>query len=894
MVQTEWHGIPTPQLDGFTGFIPPEGTGSYGVCLCGEAGGEQEARAGRPFVEQAPAGSVLSRLLKRAGLERDSFVISNSVWSRPPGNYLDGARYEGEAVRAYAEHRSKLFDLYRPRVIVALGGVALRTLTNYGGKGASITNVQGYVLDSSQWDGVHVIGALHPSAILRGEQRMSGVVIWALQRAMDIARNGFVRKPTRYVTHAGLDEALAFERGYRPERDFLSYDIETAESSNLDEEELEDKDEAISYQITRVSFCYSGTDGYAISIPWQPPYIDIAKRLLSSNGAKRVWNGNFDNPRLAAAGVPVQGRIYDCMWLWKHLQPTLPRSLGFVAPFYDWTGEPWKHTSHAEPERYSAQDAHALQQIGDGLTVHLRQKGIDKLCERHVVDLGHVLDKMSKNGLPYSAEQAKVFEAELLSKLQERDVRLQSQIPAELRRPKQKAGYKKLPKELIGLDQRPFKVLGQDLTKEEAITFTSVQKYETYQVTRWCLLEPFNPGSPGQSGQMADFVKHYGYKIGTNRKTKKGTVDDDTLKKLFKRVIASKKPRDIEFRGLLQLCREIKQLNTVLDTYVQAWKPGRDGRIHSTPGFWGSMFRISWRRPNISATIQDKDEGSIAKGFRKSVTAREGRTLLEADWKSMEAVLVAYFAGDKDYDRLARLGVHDYLTCHILVDRGLREPSTLPDLGWPDADLRRLFKEVKKEFPSVRDDAKHCIHGISYGMTAHLMSDMYEMKKQDAQRLIDMFFGLFPKVRDWQKQTLDRASREARLTNPFGYSMPFWEVYRWDSKYQRWALGEDAKSAIAFLPRDTGAAMLKEVLLRLDEKHGLTDAGILLASTHDSVLTEPELGNDLERVARILHAEMTAPVPQLAMSDGSCLSIPVELKQGASWHESLMSGYELT
>src|SRR6266702_5709153 len=66
----EWNGLPIPTLDGFTGFVPPEGDGTYGVCIVGEAPGEMEARYGKPFYEQAPAGSCLRRLLSRAGLDR--------------------------------------------------------------------------------------------------------------------------------------------------------------------------------------------------------------------------------------------------------------------------------------------------------------------------------------------------------------------------------------------------------------------------------------------------------------------------------------------------------------------------------------------------------------------------------------------------------------------------------------------------------------------------------------------------------------------------------------------------------------------------------------------------------------------------------------------------------
>jgi len=114
--------------------------------------------------------------------------------------------------------------------------------------------------------------------------------------------------------------------------------------------------------------------------------------------------------------------------------------------------------------------------------------------------------------------------------------------------------------------------------------------------------------------------------------------------------------------------------------------------------------------------------------------------------------------------------------------------------------------------------------------------------------------------------------------------MSFWEVYRWDSKYQPWALGDDAKSAIAFLPRDTAAGMLKEVLLRL---RWLADEGIMLASTHDSITCEVSEA-ELIRVATVVKSEMERPVKEL-----NDLAIGVELKYGSAWHESEMHTLEL-
>lgn len=891
----ECHGCPLDTIG--EGYAPPEGNGSYRVALIGEALGEHEAREGKPFRPGAPAGSMLDRLLRRAGLSRENFVIHNSIQCRPPRNWLENSPWEAGAVAHCAVHRARMFEDTRPKVFVALGNVALRALTSYGSGKTTISHVQGYVLDGP-YDGTQVIGTFHPSALMQGLQGLSGVAIWAIQRAIDIAKHGFAREAVDVIAYPSLEDMLTFERGWSPENMRLDFDIETPESGELDEEDLaeEDDEEApkrdVSYTIIRASLCYGG---HAISFPWQSPYREVATRMLGRAVRAGVWNEDFDVPRLRVAGAPVMGRIYDFMKLWKHLQPNLPtklkcRSLEFVTPFYWHTAEPWKHLNHGQPEFYNACDAIALSKCGDGIERDLRAKGQWDLFERHVIDCYQVLTKMAANGLPYDSKRAAEFEQELTTKFDERNTRLQEVVPTDLKRPKQKEGYKKPPKaddaRTAALQLRIFKVLGQDMTEGEVATSGQalISPFEIYDVARYCLVEPFNPGSPGEAGQVADLIRHYGHKVGTNRKTKKGTVDDDTLKKLQKKLRSSHKPRDVEFAGVLQIVRECRQLKKVLGTYVGGWQPGRDGRIHATPGYWGRMFRISWRRPNISATIQDKDEEYIASGFRKCVAVPDGHLLIESDWKGIEAVLCGWFAGDEEYMRLARLGVHDYVTWLVLADKGRVLASDVPDLAWSDADLKRAFKEVKKLFPKDRDDCKHIVHGSNYLGTARYLAELYELREALVKEVQASYFARFDKLRKWQFATLERASKECKLRNPFGYEMTFWEVQRWDSKYKRWTLGEDAKSAIAFLPRDTAAAMLKEVLLRL---RPLAEEGVLLASTHDSLTCETEEARVME-VAHLLKREMEAPVRELGG-----LVIGVEVKAGVAWHDSLMEVLDL-
>jgi uracil-DNA glycosylase len=74
--------------DKATGFSQPEGHGSIGVLMFGEALGESEARDGLPFRPYAQAGSLLERVIKISGFDRQQFRIFNMVNCRPPRDYL--------------------------------------------------------------------------------------------------------------------------------------------------------------------------------------------------------------------------------------------------------------------------------------------------------------------------------------------------------------------------------------------------------------------------------------------------------------------------------------------------------------------------------------------------------------------------------------------------------------------------------------------------------------------------------------------------------------------------------------------------------------------------------------------------------------------------------------
>lgn len=120
--------------------------------------GEEEDRVGRPFV--GPSGKLLNSLLQEVGLNRDELYVTNVVKGKTPYN-REPTLKEVKGCRPYLVEE---FELVRPRVVCALGNVALRALTGRGG----IVAWRGKELVTLPVFGnVEVVATFHPSAALR-------------------------------------------------------------------------------------------------------------------------------------------------------------------------------------------------------------------------------------------------------------------------------------------------------------------------------------------------------------------------------------------------------------------------------------------------------------------------------------------------------------------------------------------------------------------------------------------------------------------------------------------------------------------------------------------------------------------------------------------------------
>jgi DNA polymerase len=140
-----------------------EGSARATVMLVGEQPGDQEDRAGRPFV--GPAGRLLDEALETAGIDRASAYVTNVVkhfkWEARGKRRIHAkpAWSEVEACRPWLDGELRAV---RPTVLVCLGATAAQALL---GRQFRVTKQRGTWIESDLAE--HVTATIHPSAILR-------------------------------------------------------------------------------------------------------------------------------------------------------------------------------------------------------------------------------------------------------------------------------------------------------------------------------------------------------------------------------------------------------------------------------------------------------------------------------------------------------------------------------------------------------------------------------------------------------------------------------------------------------------------------------------------------------------------------------------------------------
>jgi uracil-DNA glycosylase len=165
------------------------GRGAAGarILLLGEQPGDQEDKAGEPFV--GPAGRILDKALEEAGVSRGDVFVTNAVkhfkWTAK-GKRRIHQRPSAREVAACKQWLEAELAAVDPGVLVVLGATAGQAL--FGSK-FRVGAARGEVLE---FEGRAVIATIHPSAVLRvqepadRDEQYAGLVA-DLRRALEVS-----------------------------------------------------------------------------------------------------------------------------------------------------------------------------------------------------------------------------------------------------------------------------------------------------------------------------------------------------------------------------------------------------------------------------------------------------------------------------------------------------------------------------------------------------------------------------------------------------------------------------------------------------------------------------------------------------------------------------------
>lgn len=904
-----------PLFEKGAGFSVPEGKGTLGVMIVGEALGEHEWREGLPFRPYAPAGSLLERTIKSVRFDRQQFTIWNTVACRPPKDWLDGAPWETEAIEHCRIHFDRVRATARPKVILALGNVALRALTGEAGEKRGVGYLRGYPLPlmttvkvdcdcrketrkndpncficggtgfmsdlkaSPTW----VVPSYHPSFIRRGASNLIGVLATDIRKAVHIAQHGFEKQKVNYSLKPSLDEARSFLLRVRDNSNLLlTYDIETPNSRDLPEDE---RDDDPSYEIEQIQFSLMPREG--ICFPATLEYMRIAGDILGLDNPKANHNTwNYDDPRIRARGIKIGGLIHDTMNMWHHLQPDLPAHLQFVAGFFG-MDYPWKHLSYSDPEEYGCADVDAPQRIMMKLPNDLKARGIWDSYMKHILRLHPILVGAQDIGVPINNEARLKMKLELEAVSKEYVVSIRSKVPVEVSRLEPKkpgmVGFAGVPPELKKWIAEgklpPYRGIETKISDKGKVTehpYEYVQMdfetldndLKTIPVRRWVRRFEFNPGSWQQLIAYMRFKKH---PVPKDLRTE----DETTAKKELERL--AKKTNDPFYNEII----DWRSTNKMLGTYVIGFTPDIHGRVHTTFTFAPGTGQLSSRNPNIQNIPK---HSKLAKAFRRMIEAPAGFKIMEFDYKSFHALTLGFEAQDADYMRAARLDVHTLVSGEVLKLHDARKI-----LEKTDQEIMEYCKWYKSDpvRKQHRDDpAKKAILGIGFGLGVRKLYDMNRdsfANEKAARHVREVIEFLFPKIFKFQDACRQKAHDQTFLLSRFNYLRWFFDVFHWDSKSHKYIPGEDAESAIAFLPANDAFGVIKEAMVEMDETGWMRKFNFF-NTIHDSLMF---LCPDamVEECAHLIHSIMTIPSPQLVdpVVAPSGLQCDVEVAVGQNW-----------
>ncbi|MBR5521287.1 MAG: DNA polymerase I [Oscillospiraceae bacterium] len=348
--------------------------------------------------------------------------------------------------------------------------------------------------------------------------------------------------------------------------------------------------------------------------------------------------------------------------------------------------------------------------------------------------------------------------------------------------------------------------------------------------------EKFNLNSPKQLGHALFEVLG----LPAGKKTKTGySTNAETLEGLRK------------YHPVIDVILNYRTYQKLNSTYVEGLidKIAPDGRIYSTFNQTETRTgRISSSEPNMQNIPVRTQLGSE---LRKFFVAKEGCTLLDADYSQIELRILAHISGDKVMSEA-------FLNGEDIHARTASQVLKLP---------------IEMVTPQLRSRAKAVNFGIVYGIGAFSLSKDTGMTVKEADAFIKDYLHNFSGVADYMNSITQFAKENGYVSTLYNRRRILPEINNSNKNVQ--ALG--ARMAMNTPIQGTSADIIKIAMVRVYNR--LKNENMksqLVLQVHDELIVEAPF-DEVEKASRILSEEM---------QNAANLSIPLkaDVNSGENWY----------
>ena len=311
--------------------------------------------------------------------------------------------------------------------------------------------------------------------------------------------------------------------------------------------------------------------------------------------------------------------------------------------------------------------------------------------------------------------------------------------------------------------------------------------------------QPFNLASTKQLQEIL-FDK---LKLPVLQKTPKGapSTNEEVLEEL---AYSHELPKIlVEHRGLSKL------KSTYTDKLPQMVN-SQTGRVHTSyHQAVTATGRLSSSDPNLQNIPIRNEEG---RRIRQAFIAREGYSIVAADYSQIELRIMAHLSGD--------LGLINAFSQGKDIHR-----STAAEIFGVSLD------EVTSE---QRRNAKAINFGLIYGMSAFGLSRQLGISRPDAQKYMDLYFQRYPGVQQFMADIREKAKAQGYVETLFGRRLYLPDINSSNAMRRKGA----ERVAINAPMQGTAADIIKRAMIKLDEviRH---DPDIeMIMQVHDELVFE--------------------------------------------------------